>query len=279
MQLGQTCAFVGTNADNTFWSGLPEGESQLSHFARLSRHVLPQSESAVVRCFGVAAALLAVEAVLVAFLSRAASSDQLLSESGPIEIGSVVLYLVASAFMLLPAVVGRGRKLSWRGAILLATLSARESDFHNRFTTEGVLRTSYYVRADVPLLERAVVLILLLALAYVSLSFLALYLPKLFAGIRRGSYWALFGACGFAMLALSKGLDAMTWAVRAIGLEWRPSLEIIGLTEETMELTGAAALLLSAAFWSIQQFRNKGQSTTERRQSPARAQDRGPSAR
>ncbi len=105
------------------------------------------------RCFGVAAALLAVEAVLVAFLSRAASSDQLLSESGPIEIRKRRPVSGRVGVHAAPRGRGQGSQAGWRGAILLATLSARESDFHNRFTTEGVLRTSYYVRADVPLLD------------------------------------------------------------------------------------------------------------------------------
>ncbi len=84
-------------------------------------------------------------------------------------------------------------------------------------------------------------LILLLALAYVSLE-LALYLPKLFAGIRRGSYWALFGVRLRDTRSARTRCDDMGGTSHRPRV--RPSLEIIGLTEETMELTGAAALLL-----------------------------------
>ena len=225
------------------------------------RCLYPQSRLAWNRCLRIGGALLFFEMLLVVALANMASHDQLLSESGPFEVGSIVLYLLASVVMLVPAFVGLERRMSWRGAVLLAVLAAREANFHNRFTTEGVLRMSYYFRAHVPLTERITVAIILLALIYVAMSFLVIYMPRILAGTRDGVPWALFGVFGYELLVLSKCLDAMTWMVRAVGIHWEPSLEVIKLFEETMEFTGAAALFLSAALWMLLTLSSCKQST------------------
>lgn len=216
----------------------------------------PAAKSGWRRFAFIALGFVLLELALILFFSLDTTHKDWLKESGPIEMGSIAFYLLGVCVFLISFVAGKNRKFDWRGAVLTALLAGREADFQNRFTTEGVFRTSYYFRAQVPLLERIITLLVLAFIGYVVISFLVLYLSDLLRGLRKGTTWVLLGGFAVMMLAFSKVLDATTWFSAWLGTDWRPSLDLISIFEETSEFTGAAALFLSAVLCTLAHTRH-----------------------
>lgn len=203
-------------------------------------------------------------ALAYAYALPSGERSRWLAESGPVEIASIALHLAGAGILVLSGLFQGDRGFALRSAVILGLFAAREADFHNRFTTEGIFRTSYYFRSHAPTAEKAVVVAVLLLIAFVCLTLLAFYSPRVLRALRSGSAWAVAGALGLVLLVSGKSLDAMTWISRAIGTDYTPPIETVKVFEESTELVGAALLCAAALLYTLWW---RGQKTRESVQS------------
>ncbi len=160
----------------------------------------------------------------------------LTSESGPVQIFSVIGYLLASITALV---------LQWKervsfgygAAVLLLVMGLRELDFHDRFTTMGIMKTRFYISDTVPLTEKFIGAVVLLGLTCITVSFLLKYFRPFVTALKAGNKAAQLALHGTIFIIISKLLDPS------------PSL-IICAIEETMEMAIPYFFLL-AMFLSI----------------------------
>ncbi len=205
--------------------------------------------------------------LVVALTVDSASHARWVAESGPIETASILFHLGSVLVLVLSALFLGDRRFALRWALIMGFFAAREADSHNRFTTEGIFRTSYYFKSSAPIIERVLVTLVLLAIAYVVLTFLAGSAGRLFMALRYRTRWVVCGAIGLILLIAGKSLDASTWITQAIGTDWRPQIETVNLFEEITELAGAALLCTSALFYTVSQARRHSEQTA-----PAKSQ-------
>jgi hypothetical protein len=160
----------------------------------------------------------------------------LTSESGPVQIFSVIGYLMASITALF---------LQWKervsfgygAAVLLLAMGLRELDFHDRFTTMGIMKTRFYISDTVPLIEKIIGAVVLLGLTWITVSFLLKHFRPFVTALRAGNKAVLLALHGIIFIIVSKFLDPS------------PSLVICAI-EETMEMAIPYFFLL-AMFLSI----------------------------
>jgi hypothetical protein len=102
-------------------------------------------------------------AALFGSLVDPAFAGELLTESGPVETASVALHLLAAGVAL--AMWRRHGGVAGALAVAEVLMALREMDAHRAFTTYGVFSTKLYARAHVPLMEKILAAIAVLALA------------------------------------------------------------------------------------------------------------------
>ena len=160
----------------------------------------------------------------------------LTSESGPVQIFSVIGYLMASLTALL---------LQWKervsfgygAAVILLAMGLRELDFHDRFTTMGIMKTRFYISDTVPLTEKIIGAVVLLGLTCITVSFVLKHFRPFVTALKAGNKAALLALHGIIFIIVSKLIDPS------------PSLVICAI-EETMEMAIPYFFLL-AMFLSI----------------------------
>ncbi len=127
------------------------------------------------------------------------------SEAGPFEWLAIAGWLFAASL-----IIARIRPLSPAAcafALLFIAFAAREADWHKAFTSDSMLKSSYYVRGMAPIEEKllagAVALALVGLLLYVAFL-IARFLFRESGWRSRTGVWLLFGA---ALVILGKTLD------------------------------------------------------------------------
>lgn len=152
--------------------------------------------------------VIAADTVVLIVLAARLSPDRfeyVFSEEGPFEEGAILLWLVAGLIVIL-----RARPFTSRSAIfvvLFAAFAAREASWHKAYTTDSLLKISYYLKAPAPLAEK--VLAALVAAAFIAMLLYAAYAVVRFllvdGGISsRAGYWVIFAG---ALFVLAKVVD------------------------------------------------------------------------
>ncbi len=172
-----------------------------------------------------------------------------LGEGGPIETTSAFCYIAITVLLCTFSFWRYDRCFAIETGALSALLAARELDFHNRFTTEGVFRSSFYFRdlASVP--EKIVVSIILLGIAVLVIDYARRFTGRYIRGLLTLTPWVVTVVGGFGLIVLGKGMDSSTWAFEAVGVEQQLSISMINMLEESLELSGAVALLCAAILY------------------------------
>jgi hypothetical protein len=168
----------------------------------------------------------------------------LLAEGGPVELASL-LFLAAAGLMALGRLARRQRG-SWGAAAALLLVGAlRELDFHNRFTSRAISQLRFYTSAEVPWIEKALVVPLLALLGYAALRVWRPTRVALRDG--RGVDPAVVFGVGLWLLAL--GADRLVRVLVAeLGRDALGGLAFTAfLFEETAELWAAALFFLAVA--------------------------------
>lgn len=113
---------------------------------------------------------------LLAIILPLETTKQLFSETGPFEIGSIVLWLGMAVALVKTR--QHWNTPTWISLTALALIAAmREADFQKAFTTEGFMKTNYYYNPYIPLPEKLVA-----GLVFLSILLVATY--ALYQGLR-----------------------------------------------------------------------------------------------
>jgi len=176
--------------------------------------------------------------------------DGLMAESGPVEMGTVVLYGLISLTLIIMGLAqwfGRstvpasnrvpGPRYPFLLAFFVAVFAARELDFHSRWTTKDVFKTSFYVSPDVSLTELGLVLLVLGTIIAATLLVIYRYLPMVMERCRFGQIDGILPLSGLLLVLFSKSLDSGTGTLRRSGFNLNENSRIfIGGMEEFSEL-------------------------------------------
>jgi hypothetical protein len=153
----------------------------------------------------VLAAMLGYTALLIGLAMRLPPErfSYIFSEAGPFEEVSILLWLGASL-----AVLAFARPLTSRGvifALLFAAFAAREASWHKAFTTDSLLKISYYLKSPASLTEKilagvvaALFIAMLIYAAIVVIHFL--FVKSGFAS--RTGYWLVLAGVLFVLVKL-----------------------------------------------------------------------------
>lgn len=176
-----------------------------------------------------------------------ATRKALLSEDGPVEIASAVLYFVCCGYALIR---GGGAFLKKYPYFIMIPLlfGMRELDFDKRFTTIGVLKSKFYVSPLEPWHTKLIVITLGLVVIYMLVQMLKNHLLEFWAALRAGSSFGYGVALVLAMLVVSKSLDGLERKCASIGLSVAPLLaKYSSVAEEIIELGIPVVMLV--LFW------------------------------
>ncbi|RJX32067.1 MAG: hypothetical protein C4516_05365 [Oxalobacter sp.] len=122
------------------------------------------------RNFGVLCIAYVVFLLIVPITFSPTSIKWLMSETGPIEILSIVAWLALAAQFALSSF---RPSIKWPMALLFAGFGAREADLHKTLTTTGMLKLTYYTRSPAPLYEK--IIAGTVALAFIGLLLYGAY--------------------------------------------------------------------------------------------------------
>lgn len=175
------------------------------------------------------------------------------SEEGPVEVASMILWIVAAAVVLVRIRPFDSRAAAF--ALLYLAFAAREADWHKAFTADSMLKSAYYRSPGVPLAEKlvagAVAVALLCLLVYV-LWVVARFLVREGGWRSRSGVWLL---AGFALLFLTKILDR---APATLAVDYGVRLApLVGAWFSAFEegLEAAMPMLLAWSAWVSQSER------------------------
>ncbi|MGP1347048.1 MAG: hypothetical protein ACTS3F_10335 [Phycisphaerales bacterium] len=188
-----------------------------------------------------------VVAVVTSVLSLE-TAEWLLSEGGPIEQQSVVLWIVLALFGL--GVFGARSLTGWATAVVALGASAREAGFHTAFTGYSVLKIPFYYRAEHAGMARWVAVgVMVLFIAGAAVLVWRTWKRLEGHSLRALPSWALIGALGLAAGVVSKVLDRSVALVEDVfGIEAHERVSVgVHALEESIEMVlplafGAAVL-------------------------------------
>lgn len=165
--------------------------------------------------------------VLMDLLTRLldpATQEWMLSEEGFFEMGSALGYLLAAA-LLLVIMVRSGNSRAWPLVGLLLAMSGRELDLDKKLFTKGLLKSRQYLGDQVPLAERLVSFVILLAILTCIWVAARRYGPGFLRGLRDGTRSAWLVATGLLLAVVSKAVDGLNRKLEPFGLQVSEQVE------------------------------------------------------
>lgn len=164
---------------------------------------------------------------IVSILILAVLQDDLVifylaSESSPIQAFSAIGYFIG---LVIAVILQRKGHISFGigTAVILLSMGLREMDFHDRFTTMGIMKTRFYISDAVPLSEKIPATIIMLGLGFIIAVFLIKHFRPFLTALRAKNTAALLTLNGIAFTVISKLIDS------------QPHL-LFCIIEETIEL-------------------------------------------
>lgn len=203
--------------------------------------------------------LTAIGAILIAAgltLLPETAGAALVREAGIIETLTVYCYLAAAMLLIGLSLYGKQRyRLS--AVIIVLLLGLRELDFHDRFTTMGILKSSYYLSPDVPWPEKTTVSLLMISIVFFLLHFIRHNAISFFNGLRQRRRPELAVALSLGYAVSSKILDSFSRPIRSL-LEplCGTSRAYLRIYEEVLELA-IPLFILWAIYYSVRDNNKK----------------------
>lgn len=169
-------------------------------------------------------------------------------ETGIVEVGTAVLYVVLVASLLFYARTGWLAGKFWY-ALMAGLLLCRELDLHKAFTTMGIFKSRFYESPDVPVVEKACGAVVVLAIL-VSVVFTFVKSRNfLFQGIRQRNPIHVGILVAFCLAVMSQLFDGLHGRLEKIGLSFNEStLMYSGIFEEVLEVGIPIALIIAVAY-------------------------------
>ncbi len=159
--------------------------------------------------------------VIVVSIQDYARAFYLTSENGPIQMFTVVGYLLVCAVAVRMHLQGTVAFANGVAVICLA-MGLRELDFQDRFTTMSITKIRFYISDIVPLSEKIVVAIMVVSFLSYLFCFIKKNYRNFLLAVKGGYKAALLALNGIVCVFLSKLLDS------------NPSIYAC-IVEETME--------------------------------------------
>ena len=160
----------------------------------------------------------------------------LLGEAGPIERASAMGYFLCAGYML---VIG-GRQFVKRYnyiIVLVALFGFRELDFDKRFTTMGILKSRFYLSAEVSPIEKLIGLMVIALLLWAVIKIVRNHLASTIANLVEFNERAVGVVMIFVLLAVSKSIDGLARKLKPFGIETSQQVSFLASSvEEVMEL-------------------------------------------
>jgi hypothetical protein len=186
--------------------------------------------------------------VAIPLLLPAPVAKLVTSESGPFEVGALVLWLAAAVTLAIRIRPFTARTLAFAG--LYVIFAAREADLHKAFTAESISRLSYYRHSAAPLAEKlaagAFALLFLLLVAH-AIWVCARFLLR--GGLRsRSGFWLAFAG---VLLVATKAVDRTQAVLDRFGTALPLDVaRFVPALEEGLE--AAVPLLFAVSAWISQ---------------------------
>ncbi|MEO3387472.1 hypothetical protein [Mesorhizobium sp. CAU 1741] len=188
----------------------------------------------------------------IAFALSGEQLDFYVGESGPVQVLSAGGYLTAIVAMWRET----GSRFIWRHpyfAVIPAVMCMRELDMHNRFTTVSLTKSTFYTSSQVPLLEKAIGIVIVALLAWCVIAMLVRHTRAFLDALRSAQAYAyaLFLAGAFGVVA--KSVDGIASKLEPFGIAITPKLEQVAIvSEEVLELGIPVFFLVAVFAWATQ---------------------------
>jgi hypothetical protein len=184
----------------------------------------------------------AVVLVVASELVSPETKDFMFKEGAIIESVSAIGYFVAALLLFIQILKRMPNR--WSSFLIVLFFGLRELDFDKRFTTMGIFKSRFYSSSHVPVLEKLIGLLIILALFACAYFLIKKYFHPFMTGLKRGGgiAWSVLFIGG--ALAVSKTIDGIGRKLEPFGVETTEMVDrLTSSIEEVMEL-GASLLLL-----------------------------------
>jgi hypothetical protein len=174
------------------------------------------------------------------------------SETGPFEIGALILWIVAAGVLIVRIRPFTSRTLAFATIFLL--FAAREADLQKAFTSESILKLAYYRHSADPLLGKIIAGVV--ALLFVTLAAYALFVSVRFL-LREGGLKSRSGmwlAIAWTVLVFTKIVDrSKDWLMQKLGVTLPPGIELLTpALEEGFEVLVPFLFIVSARIHQVE---------------------------
>lgn len=185
--------------------------------------------------------------LLSAFLVSGENTQLYNKENGMVEILSAAGYVTVIVALCREAGGAFVRRHAYFLLIPLAML-LRELDFHTRFTTINMTKSSFYVSAEVPLVEKLLAVLVLVVLIWLGVAMVRRHAKGFLADLRAGRAYAVSLALAGFLTVASKLVDCLARKLGGFGIVLSEHGQYAGdIFEEVMEL-GIPLFFLIAVF-------------------------------
>jgi len=131
----------------------------------------------------------------------------------------------------------------------LVLLACREFDWHKLWTTEGVMKLSYYFDSSVAISEKLVVIVVMGLIGWLLIATVSRHFGLFLVRLRAGNSVALLVAVGLLLLPISKVLDSSRRIFKSLVADIpRATQALVIATEELVELAIPICFLAACLF-------------------------------
>lgn len=200
----------------------------------------------------------ATMALLLLFFALCTTLDEptrklLLKEGGPVEVPSAILHFVCFALVAIRGGTSFFRRYPYF-TLMPLLFGMRELDFDKRFTTTGIFKSRFYLRPDVPLPEKVIGAMVILAIATLLLMMLRNHAREFFIELGNRSVIAIGAALTIFLAVASKSLDGLERKFRGLGLQLNQVVATYSSPlEEILELGIPIIMILTFSYYFSRQ--------------------------
>ncbi len=165
------------------------------------------------------------------------------SEGGLVESLTVILYFSCFAYLVMQGKLAYVKKYYYLASVPVI-FGLRELDFHSRFTTESILRGSFYIRGHIPFYEKIMGVIIILVGAAIVFLIIRNHRTDFLLELKKGSARPVGVLLVIVSIITSLTLDGLGRKVAWMGIKLDTGISrYCEILEETSEL-GISIILM-----------------------------------
>lgn len=177
-------------------------------------------------------------------------------EGGVVETLSAAGYFAAFALLLF-YIVRQKRPDGWSLCVMILCLGFRELDFDKRFTTMGVFKARFYSSSEVMSSEKAIGVLVILALIVCLYYLVKAYARPFFRKLKTFDPVAITVFLALAVMGAAKTLDGLPRKLKPLGVVFSDHAKtVLGTVEELIELL-IPVLIIAAILGAFRSARTK----------------------